>query len=97
MLSASHGWHFWNSMGDITSTSDPFKLLNMANEFDRAGVLTYAVELYIKILDQYPDTMEAVAARLAVFLIAKGYENEGNKETAIALVRKVTVISNENC
>ena len=41
--------------------------------------------------------MEAVAATLAVFLIAKGYENEGNKETAIALVRKVTVISNENC
>ena len=62
MLSASQGWQFWNSMGDITSTSDPFKLLNLANEFDRAGVLTYAIELYIKILDQYPDTLEAVAA-----------------------------------
>ena len=77
----------WNEM---ISFSDPFKLLSMATEFEKAGVITYAITLYTKVLDKYPDTFEAVAAKLALFLIAGRFESEGKKNMAISLVRRIS-------
>ncbi len=93
MLLAPEGNQGGYAPGDpseITFPSGPFKLLNMANEFERAGVTTYAIDLYTKILDKFPGTFEAVAARLALFLIASRYETEGKKETAISLIRRIS-------
>jgi len=90
MLLAPEGNQGGYGPGEMTSPSGPFKLLNLANEFERAGVTTYSIDLYTKILDKYPDTFEAVAARLALFLIANRYENEGKKETAISLIRRIS-------
>lgn len=90
MIGVSEDIQGENFRNEIISSSGPFKLLSMANEFERAGVLTYAVDLYIKILDKYPDTFEAVASRLALFLIASRYEEEGNKESAISLIRRIS-------
>lgn len=79
-----------NGGNDIISSPRPFKLLGIANEFERAGVVSYAIDLYMQILDKYPDTFEAVASRMALFLIASRYEQEGKTEPAIALVRKIS-------
>ena len=79
-------------LGEVAYSSTPFKLLTMANEFEKAGVITYAVDLYAKILDKYPDTFEAVASKLTLFLIASRYECEGKKELAISLIRKINIV-----
>ncbi|OGW57064.1 MAG: hypothetical protein A2Y48_09865 [Nitrospirae bacterium RIFCSPLOW2_12_42_9] len=92
MFSMPEEFSITNGMGEMTNFSAPFKLLSMANEFERAGVILYAVELYTKILDNYPDTFEAVASRLALFLIASRYENDGKKESAIAIIRRISTI-----
>ena len=94
MLAMSENIQGENTWNEIVSPSGPFKLLSMANEFERAGVISYAIDLYTKILDKYPDTFEAVASRLALFLIASRYEQEGKKELAISLIRKIRLMTN---
>ena len=80
MIGVSENIQCENVRCEVTSSSGPFKLLCMANEFERAGVVSYAIDIYTKILDKYPGTFEAVASRLALFLIASRYECEGKKE-----------------
>lgn len=79
-----------NEQNDIIYSSSPFKLLSMANEFEKAGVVSYAIDIYMKLLDKYPETFEAVASRLALFLLAGRYEEEGKTESAISLIRKIS-------
>ncbi len=74
--------------GAITSRG-PCKLLSMAGEFEKAGVVSYAIDVYTKIIDKYPDTFEAVASRLALFMIASRYEENGEKEPAIPLMKRL--------
>ncbi len=90
MIGVSEDIHGENFRNDVISSTGPFKLLSMANEFEKAGVVSYAIDLYTKILDKYPDTFEAVASKLALFLIASRYESEGKKESAISLIRKIS-------
>ncbi len=90
MLSVSEDVESENGRNEMVSSSTPFKLLSMANEFERAGVVLHAIDLYTKILDKYPETFEAVAAKLALFLIANRYECEGKKESAISLIRRIS-------
>lgn len=82
--------HGENDQDDSIYSSSPFKLLSMANEFEKAGVVSYAIDLYMKLLDKYPETFEAVASRLALFLLAGRYEEEGKTESAISLIRKIS-------
>ncbi len=82
--------HGENDYDDSIYSSSPFKLLSMAMEFEKAGVVSYAVDLYMKLLDKYPETFEAVASRLALFLLAGRYEEEGKTESAISLIRKIS-------
>ena len=67
----------------------PCKFLSIAKEFEKAGVVSYAIDVYTKIIDKYPDTFEAVASRLALFLIASRYEENGEKELAISLMKRL--------
>lgn len=90
MIGVSEDLHRENFRNEVISPSGPFRLLSLANEFEKAGVTSYAIDLYTKILDKYPDTFEAVASRLALFLIASRYESEGKKEPAISLIRKIS-------
>lgn len=78
-----------NDYDDSIYSSSPFKLLSMAMEFEKAGVVSYAVDLYMKLLDKYPETFEAAASRLALFLIAGRYEQEGKTESAISIIREI--------
>lgn len=90
MIGVSEDIHGENVGNEVFSSPGPFKLLLMANEFEKAGVVSYAIDLYTKILDKYPETFEAVASKLALFLIASRYEREGRKESAISLIRKIS-------
>lgn len=74
---------------EIITSPGPCKFLNIAKEFERSGVVSYAIDVYTKIIDKYPDTFEAVASKLALFLIANRYEENGEKEPAIALMRRL--------
>ena len=74
---------------EIITSPGPCKFLNIAKEFEKAGVVSYAIDVYTKIIDKYPDTFEAVASRFALFLIANRYEENGEKELAIPLMRRL--------
>lgn len=89
MFLITEGNHGNGNPGEGFLVSCPFKLLSMANEFEKAGILSYAVELYMKIIDAHPDTFEAVASKFALFLIASRYELEGRIEEAISIIRKI--------
>ena len=74
---------------EIITSPGPCKFLSIAKEFEKAGVVSYAIDVYTKIIDKYPDTFEAVASRLSLFLIANRYEENGKKELAIPLMRRL--------
>ncbi len=74
---------------EIIPSPDPCKFLSIAKEFEKAGVVSYAIDVYTKIIDKYPDTFEAVASRFALFLIESRYEENGEKESAIPLMKKL--------
>jgi len=74
---------------EIITSPGPCKFLNIAKEFEKAGVVSYAIDVYTKIIDKYPDTFEAVASRFALFLIANRYDENGETELAITLMRRL--------
>ncbi len=74
---------------EIIPSPDPCKFLSIAKEFEKAGVVSYAIDVYTKIIDEYPDTFEAVASRFALFLITSRYEENGEKELAISLMKRL--------
>ncbi|MDI6810025.1 MAG: hypothetical protein QME66_13855, partial [Candidatus Eisenbacteria bacterium] len=52
MIGVSEDIYGENVRNEVFSPPGPFKLLSMANEFEKAGVVSYAIDLYTKILDK---------------------------------------------
>lgn len=52
-------------------------LLRMGNAWFEQGELRQAVDGYLKIIEQYPDSDESNAAQVALLTIAQRYEQDG--------------------
>ena len=61
---------------DINSTTRGF-LLRMGNAWIEQGELRQAIDVYLKITEQYPNSDESKAAKAALLTIAQRYEQEG--------------------
>jgi tetratricopeptide (TPR) repeat protein len=73
---------------DINSTTRGF-LLRMGNAWIEQGELRQAIDVYLKITEQYPNSDESKAAKAALLTIAQRYEQEGQLRLSLDVLERL--------
>lgn len=70
--------------GDSDSVAPPLLsyLLEMAHKYQRQGLIRQAMDLYWKLVDEYPESEHANDARTTLLELARGYERDGKLHVA---------------
>lgn len=74
---------------EITSTLTPANLFYLARECEKAGIISFAIDLYTEIFNKYPDTSEADESKIAIQSIADRYAAEGKMSLFISLLNRI--------
>ncbi|MFA6301469.1 MAG: tetratricopeptide repeat protein [Candidatus Paceibacterota bacterium] len=64
-------------------------LLRMGNAWLEQGELRQAVDVYLKIIEQYPDSEESRAAQAALLTIAQRYEQDGLLRLSLDVLERI--------
>ncbi len=64
-------------------------LLRMGNAWFEQGELRQAVDVYLKITEQYPDSEESRIAQAALLTIAQRYEQDGLLRLSLDVLERI--------
>lgn len=64
-------------------------LLRMADNWLQQGELRQAIEGYLKVVDQYPDSTESQTAQAALLTIAQRYEQDGMLRLSLDVLERL--------
>ncbi|MFZ2725983.1 MAG: tetratricopeptide repeat protein [Methylococcaceae bacterium] len=73
---------------DSTAATRSF-LLRMGNAWLEQGELRQAVDVYLKIIDQYSDSEESQNAQTALLSVAQRYEQEGKLRLSLDILERL--------
>jgi tetratricopeptide (TPR) repeat protein len=73
---------------DIDAATRGF-LLRMGDAWFEQGELRQAVDAYLKINEEYPDSEESETAQSRLMIISRGYEQEGLLRLALAVLERL--------
>jgi hypothetical protein len=65
-------------------------MLRMSETWHQAGSLNQAMDFYLRLVSEYPDTEEAESAKLALMDIAQGFEADGCGRLAMGVLNRLT-------
>lgn len=64
-------------------------LLRMGNAWFEQNELRQAVDMYLKIIEQYPDSEESRTAQAALLTIAQRYEQDGLLRLSLDILERI--------
>ncbi|WJV54107.1 tetratricopeptide repeat protein [Pectobacteriaceae bacterium CE90] len=81
-----------NTTNDINAATRGL-LLRMGNAWFEQNELRQAVDIYLKIIEQYPDSKESKTAQTALLTISQRYERDGLFRLSLDLLERVGEIT----
>lgn len=64
-------------------------LLRMGNTWFEQDELWQAVDVYLKIIEEYPDSEESEAAQSSLMSISRGYEQDGLLRLSLNILERI--------
>ncbi|MDP1774579.1 MAG: tetratricopeptide repeat protein [Methylobacter sp.] len=64
-------------------------LLRMGNTWFEQDELWQAVDVYLKIIEEYPDSEESEAAQSSLMSISRGYEQDGLLRLSLDVLERI--------
>jgi tetratricopeptide (TPR) repeat protein len=77
-----------NTTSDISAATRGF-LLRMGNAWFEQSELRQAVDVYLKIIEQYPDSEESKIAQVTLLTIAQRYEQDGLLRLSLDILERL--------
>jgi len=77
-----------NTTNDINAMTCNL-LLRMGDAWFEQGDLRQAVDIYLKIIEHYPDNQESKSAQTALLTIAQRYERDGLLRLSLDILERV--------
>lgn len=74
--------------GDINATTRGLQL-RMGNAWFEQSELRQAVDVYLKIIEQYPDSAESKTAQATLLTIAQRYEQDGLLRLSLDILERL--------
>jgi len=77
---------------DITAATRA-SMLRMGKTWYQLGKLNQAVETFLRIVEEHPDTREAESAQSNLLEIAQGFEGEGRYHLALDILDRLNKVA----
>ncbi len=84
-----------NTAIDANSATRGF-LMRMGNAWFDQGELRQALDVYLKVIEEYPGSEESKTAQVALFTIARRYEQEGLLRLSLDVLERLEQIQTTN-
>jgi hypothetical protein len=82
-----------NTTTDNNSSTQGF-LLRMGNTWLEQGELRQAIDVFLKIIEEYPDSDESNVAKSALLTISQRYEKDGQLRLSLDVLERLEQANN---